>query len=175
MSRGCSAFRLQEFGRGGAGLFPQLGPVSLPPGIHRPGSAMQGRARTMVEGGMSPAERGPEDEDDETAGGPAVIERSSAAPSTQSTAQVPTGPPMPRNPMRSEEAALLRECFIIWSYVGRFVAHQEYRVSYERLAMERSRQLTELERTHRIVGWAGLFGAGGRQRPLGREARRVTE
>ena len=81
---------------------------------------------------------------------------------------------MPRNPMRSEEAALLRECFLRWYYVERFVARQEYRVSCERLVMERSRQLTALERTHRIVDWAGLFGAGERQRPLGRERSRYV-
>ena len=81
---------------------------------------------------------------------------------------------MPRNPTRSEEAALLRECLLRWYYADRFVARQEYRVNYAGLAMERSRQLSALERTHRIVDWAGLFGAGERQRPLGRERSRYV-
>ena len=69
---------------------------------------------------------------------------------------------------------MLRTCLCRWYYAHRIVAHQEYRVSCEGLVMERSRQLSVLERTHRRVDWAGLFGAGVRQRPLGRERSRYV-
>ena len=69
--------------------------------------------------------------------------------------------------MSSEEAALLRECLLRWYFVEQYAAHQKYRVSCEGLVRERSEQLSALERTHRIVDWARLFGAGERQQPLG--------
>ena len=115
-----------------------------------------------------------EDEDDEPARGPTVGGQSSAASPAPSTAQVPTRPLMPREPMGIEEAALLRRCLHRWYYAHRIVAHQEYRASYEELAMERSRQLSALERTHRIIDWARLFGVGERQQPPGRERSRYV-
>ena len=71
--------------------------------------------------------------------------------------------------MRIEEAALLRRCLRRWYYSPWIGVHQEYRVSYEELAMERSRQLGVHERTYRIADWARLYGVGERQQPQGRE------
>ena len=82
-----------------------------------------------------------EDEDNEPARGPTVGGQSSAASPAPSTAQVPTRPLMPREPMGIEEAALLRSCLRRWYYSPWIGVHQENRASYEELVMERSRQL----------------------------------
>ena len=123
----------------------------------------------MAEDGMPLSEWGLEDEDNEPARGPAVGGQSSAASPAPSTAQVPTRPLMPREPMGIEEAALLRRCLRRWYYSPWIRVHQEYRVSYEDLVMEHSRQLGVHERTYRIVDWARLYGVGERQQPQGRE------
>ena len=94
-------------------------------------------------------------QDDGPAESTAGTGRSSSAPSAPSTAQV-----------RSEEVALLKACLRRWSFSAQYAAHQEYRVSYEGHVMELSAQLSALERTHRVVGWPRLLGAGERQQPL---------
>ena len=76
---------------------------------------------------------------------------------------------MPREPMGIDEAALLRRCLRRWYYSPWIRVHQEYRVSYEELVMEHSRQLGVHERIYRIVDWARLYGVGERQQPQGRE------
>ena len=81
---------------------------------------------------------------------------------------------MPRGPTRREAwrrskkkvYVLLKECALRWRHVWLFEAHQEYLISHERAVMERSRWLSDIERAHRTVGWARLFGEDEGQRPL---------
>ena len=153
--RGRVVFWFQEFGESGAGtLSPTFGPVSLPPGIHRPSSAMQGRTRTMAED--------EEEGDNEPARAPAVGGQSSTARlSTRS--------------LGIEAIALLRRYLYRWSrfclYRRWIERHQEYQVSYADIVMEHSRQLGVLERMYRVVDWARLYGLRERQQPQGRERR----
>ena len=131
---------------------------------------------------MPLSEWGLEDMDNEVAEGPATAEQSSESSSAPSTAQVLRGLRRSRGPTRSEVWRknkkklydILKECVLRWRNVWLFEAHQEYLISYERIVMERSRRLSDIERAHRTVGWARLFGEDEEQRPLARGQSRYS-